>query len=267
MIFIGERINGLHLGVRKLILGKNKEAIQKLARRQAEAGAAYLDLNVGTAWLRPAEVMVWMVNAVQEVVATPIALDSRRLDVIEEGLKVCRNPVMINSTTGEKEKLGRFMELAVKHRAAIVGLTMDEQGIPPHAVGRVAVAKRILDFADGYGLPRERLFIDPVLLPLKFSPSQGPVILEAIREISKEKTPPHILVGLSNGSQGAKERRSINRIFMTMAMACGLDAAIADVLDPHLLEVVAAAEIILERHPYSDQFFQGLNKEAKAANG
>jgi 5-methyltetrahydrofolate corrinoid/iron sulfur protein methyltransferase len=262
LIFIGERINGLQLGVRKLILEKNKEAIQKLARRQAEAGAAYLDLNVGTAWLKPAEIMIWMVKTVQEVVSTPVALDSRRLDVIEAGLRVCRTPVMINSTTGEKEKLGRFMELAVKHQAAIVGLTMDEQGIPPHAVGRVAVAKRILDFADEYGLPRERLFIDPVLLPLKFSPSQGPIVLETIREIAKEKAPPHILVGLSNSSQGAKGRRLINRTFLTMAVACGLDAVIADVLDPHLREAVAAAEVILERHPYSDQFLQEIKKTA-----
>jgi 5-methyltetrahydrofolate corrinoid/iron sulfur protein methyltransferase len=154
------------------------------------------------------------------------------------------------------------MELAVKHQTAIVSLTMDEQGIPPHAVGRVAIAKRILDFADGYGLPRKRLFIDPVLLPLKFSPSQGPVILEAIREIAKEKVPPHILVGLSNSSQGAKGRRLINQTFLTMAMACGLDAVIADVLDPHLREAAAAAEIILERHPYSDQFLQEVKKTA-----
>ena len=262
MIFIGERINGLQLGVRKLILEKNKEAIQKLARRQAEAGAAYLDLNVGTAWLRPAEVMVWMVKTVQEVVSTPLALDSRRLDVIEAGLKVCRNPVMINCTTGEKEKLEGFMELAIKHQAALVGLTMDEQGIPPHAVGRVAVAKRILDFADRYGLPRDRLFIDPVLLPLKFSPSQGPIVLEAIREIAREKVPPHIVVGLSNGSQGAKERRLLDRTFLAMAMACGMDAVIADVLDPHLMEAAAAADVILERHPYSDQFLQEVKKTA-----
>jgi 5-methyltetrahydrofolate corrinoid/iron sulfur protein methyltransferase len=267
MIFIGERINSLQPGIRKLILEKNKEAIQKLARRQTEAGAVYLDLNVGTAWSRPAEVMVWMVKAVQEAVSTPLALDSRRLDVIEAGLKVCRNPAMINSTTGEKEKLGPFMELAVKHGAAIVGLAMDEQGIPPHAAGRLAVAKRILDSADGCGLRRERLFIDPVLLPLKFSPSQGPVVLEAIREIAKENPPPHILVGLSTGSQGAKGRRLINRTFLAMAMACGLDAVIADVLDPGLREAVAAAEIILERHPYSDQFLLGMNKQTKAVNG
>ncbi len=262
MIFIGERINGLQLGIRKLILEKNKAALHKLARRQAEAGAAYLDLNVGTAWLRPAEVMVWLVKTVQEVVTTPLALDSRRLDVIEAGLQASQNPVMINSTTGEKEKLDGFMKLAVKHQAAIVGLTMDEQGIPPHAVGRVAIAKRIIDFADGYGVPRDRLFIDPVLLPLKFSQFQGPVILEAIREIAGERVPPHILVGLSNCSQGAKGRRLINRTFLTMAMACGLDAAIADVLDRDLLEAVAAAEVILERHPYSDHFLQAVQKTA-----
>jgi len=260
MIFIGERINGLQLGVRKLILEKNKEAIQNMARRQVEAGAAYLDLNVGTAWLKPAEIMSWLVNAVQEAVSTPIALDSRRLDVIEAGLRVCQNPVMINSTTGEKEKLVRFMELAKKHSAAIVALTMDDQGIPPHAVGRVAIAKRIMDFADEYGVPRERLFIDPVLLPLRFSQSQGPVIFEAIREIAKEKDPAHIVIGLSNSSQGTKYRGLINRTFLTMAMACGLDAVIADVLDHNLIEAVAAAEVILERKPYSDHFWQGVKR-------
>jgi len=267
MIFIGERINGLHSGIRKLIQEKNKEAIQNLARRQAEAGAAYLDLNVGTAWPRPTEVMAWVVKLVQEAVSTPLALDSRRLDVIEAGLKVCRSPAMINSTTGEKEKLGPLMKLAVRYGAVIVGLTMDERGIPPHAAGRLAVAKRILDFADEQGLPRERLFIDPVLLPLKFSPAQGPVVLETIREIAREKTPPHILVGISTCSQGAKGRSLINRTFLTMAMACGLDAAIANVLDPDLREAAATAEIILEKHPYSDEFFQGMNRDLKVGNG
>jgi len=260
MIFIGERISGSQPRVYKLILEKNREEVQKLARKQAEAGAAYLDLNVGTAWLRPAEMMVWLVKTVQEVVNIPIALDSRRLDVIEAGIRACKNPVLINSTTGEKNKLASFMELAVKHKSAIVALTMDEQGIPPHAVGRVAIAKRIMEFADGYGLPRDRLFIDPVLLPLKFSHSQGPVILEAIRHIAQEKTPPHIIVGLSNVSQGAKGRRLINRTFLTMAMACGLDAVIADVLDPHLMEAATVAEVIVERHPHADQILRGVKK-------
>jgi len=262
MIFIGERINGLQPRVRKLILEKNKEAIHDMARRQVEAGAAYLDLNVGTAWLKPAEIMSWLVKTVQEVVSTPLALDSRRLDVIEAGLRVCQNPVMVNSTTGEKEKLAKFMELAVKHSAAVVALTMDEQGIPPHAVGRVAIAKRVMDFADSYGIPRDRLFIDPVLLPLKFSQSQGPVIFEAIREIAKEKTPPHIVVGLSNSSQGAKHRGLINRTFLAMAMGCGLDAVIGDVLDSHLMEAVAAAEVILERQPYTDHFLEGIKRSS-----
>ncbi|MCJ7495271.1 MAG: dihydropteroate synthase [Deltaproteobacteria bacterium] len=261
MIFIGERISGSQPRVYKLILEKNREEVQKLARKQAEAGAAYLDLNVGTAWLRPAEMMVWLVKTVQEVVNIPIALDSRRLDVIEAGIRVCKNPVLINSTTGEKNKLASFMDLAVKHKSAIIALTMDEQGIPPHAVGRVAIAKRIMEFADGYGLPRDRLFIDPVLLPLKFSQSQGPVVLEAIRQIARERVPPHIIVGLSNSSQGAKGRKLINRTFLTMAMACGLDAVIADVLDPQLKEAVIAAEMILEQQPYSDQFLKEVKKQ------
>ncbi len=264
MIIIGEKINGVQPGIRQAILEKDKEAIQRLARRQAEAGAAYLDLNPGTAWLKPAEIMVWLVKTVQEAVRIPIALDSRRVDVIEAGLRVCRNPVMINSTTGEKEKLPRFMELAARHEATLIGLTMDEQGIPPHAVGRAAIAKRILDFADQYGLTRDRIFIDPILLPLKFFQAQGPIVLEAIQGIAREKDSPHIVAGISNCSQGMKQRPLINRLFLSMAMACGLDAAIVDVLDSDLLETIAAAEVILERHPYSDQYIQKIKKQSVA---
>ena len=260
MIFIGERINGSQSHIYQLLLEKNKEEIQNLARRQAEAGTAYIDLNVGTAWLKPADTMVWLVKTVQEAVRTPLALDSRKIEVIEAGMRVCKNPVIVNSTTGEKNKLPSFMDLAVKHQASIIALTMDEQGIPPHAAGRVAIAKRIMEFADGYGLPRDRLFIDPVLLPLKFSQSQGPVILEAIRAISRERVPPHIVVGLSNSSQGARGRRLINRTFLTMAMACGLDAVIGDVLDPDLMEAATMADVILERRPDADQILRKIKK-------
>ncbi len=260
MIFIGERINGSHPHIYQLLLEKNKEEIQKLARKQAEAGTDYIDLNVGTAWLKPADTMVWLVKAVQEAVQTPLALDSRKIEVIEAGMRVCKNPVIVNSTTGEKNKLASFMDLAVKHQSSIIALTMDEQGIPPHAAGRVAIAKRIMEFADGYGLPRDRLFIDPVLLPLKFSQSQGPVILEAIRAVSRERVPPHIIVGLSNSSQGARGRRLINRTFLTMAMACGLDAVIGDVLDPDLMEAATTADVILERRAGADQILRKIKK-------
>lgn len=260
MIYIGERINGLNPKIYKLIQEKNKEAIQEIAQKQAAAGANYLDLNVGTAWLRPAEVMIWLVETVQEVVETPLAIDSRKLEVIEAGLKACRQPALINSTNGEKDKLDRLMPLAAQYKSAIVGLTMDEQGIPPHAVGRVAIAKRIMDYADNYGIPRERLFIDPVVLPLKFSQTQGPITLEAIRQIAQEKNPPHIVVGLSNISQGAKGRKLLNRTFLAMAICCGLDAVIADVLDTSLKEAAKAAEIVTGRLEYADK----LLKEVKS---
>lgn len=253
MIYIGERINGLNSKIYRLIQEKNKEAIQEIAKKQAEVGADYLDLNVGTAWLRPAEVMVWLVETVQEAVGTPLAIDSRKLEVIEAGLKACHKPALINSTTGEKGRLDRLMALAAQYSAAIVGLTMDEQGIPPHAVSRVAIAKRIMDYAESYGLPRDRLFIDPVVLPLKFAQTQGPIALEAMRQIAQEKNPPHLIVGLSNVSQGAKGRRLLNRTFLAMAICCGLDAVIADVLDASLIEASKAAEIVMGRLVYADK--------------
>lgn len=264
MIFIGERINGLNPKIYKLIQEKNKEALQEIAKKQAAAGVNYLDLNVGTAWLRPAEVMAWLVETVQEVVEIPLVIDSRKIEVIEAGLKACRKPSLINSTTGEKEKLDRLMALAAEYKASIVGLTMDSQGIPPHAVGRVAIAKRIMEYAENYGIARARIFIDPVLLPLRFSRAQGPITLETIRQIAKEKDPPHIIVGLSNASQGAKERRLINRVFLTMAITCGLDAVIADVLDADLVESALVAESILERQAEGDHFFKGIRMVRKS---
>ncbi len=266
MILIGEAINGLQAGIRQAILSRDKEAIRKLARAQVEAGAAFLDLSTGTAWPKPAEIMVWLVTAVQEAVEVPLSLNSRRLDVIEAGLRVCRNPVMINSATGEKEKVPYFMELALKHKADLVCLTMDEQGIPPHAVGRISIAKRILDFAEQYAFPRERIFIDPVLLPLKFFQSQGPIVLEAIRGIAQEKEAPHIVTAISNCSQGMKHRALINRTFLSMAIACGVDTVICDVSDTELMETISAAEVILERRAYSDQFVQEM-KKASAGGG
>lgn len=260
MIYIGEKINAVNPKIYKLIQEKNKEAIQEIAKKQAEAGADYLDLNVGTAWLRPAEVMVWLVEIVQEAVEIPLAIDSRKFEVIEAGLKVCRQPALINSTTGEKGKLDRLMPLAAEYKASLVGLTMYEQGIPPHTVGRVAIAKRIMNYAENYGISRDRIFIDPVLLPLRFSHSQGVITLETIKQVALEKDPPHLIVGLSNASQGAKGRKLINRIFLVMAIACGLDAVIADVLDTDLKEAALAAEAILGRHPEGDRFFRGIKK-------
>jgi 5-methyltetrahydrofolate corrinoid/iron sulfur protein methyltransferase len=207
--------------------------------------------------------MAWLVKTVQEAVDVPLSIDSRRLEVVEAGLKACKRAALINATTGEKEKLGRFMELASRYGAGLVGLTMDEQGIPPHAVGRVAIAKRILDYGESHGVPRDRLYIDPVVLPLKFSQSQGPVVLETIRQVALERTPPRIVVGLSNVSQGAKERKLINRTFLAAAITCGLDAVIADVLDRPLVEAARTAEVIAERRPYSDQFLRdGMREEA-----
>jgi 5-methyltetrahydrofolate corrinoid/iron sulfur protein methyltransferase len=266
MILIGEAINGLQPGIRQAILSRDKEVIRQLARKQVDAGAAFLDVSTGTAWPKPAEIMVWLVTTIQEGVEVPISLNSRRLDVIEAGLRVSRNPVMINAATGEKEKIPFFMELALKHKADLVCLTMDEQGIPPHAVGRISIAKRILDFAEQYSFPRERIYIDPVLLPLKFFQAQGSIVLEAIRGIALEKEPPHIIAGISNCSQGMKQRTLINRTFLSMAVACGLDTVICDVLDADLMETIAAAEVILERRPHSDPYAQETKKASAAGD-
>ncbi|MCP4411680.1 MAG: dihydropteroate synthase, partial [Gammaproteobacteria bacterium] len=129
MITLAERINGQFLDVKKAIKEKDPTVIHELAKKQTEAGATYLDINVGTAAADQEDAMKWLVESTQEAVKTPIALDSQKLDVIKAGLEVIKNDVMINSAQGDPETLDTYMQLAKQHNAALICLTMNKDGI------------------------------------------------------------------------------------------------------------------------------------------
>ena len=130
MLVIGELINGMFTAVGEAIKTKDKTAIQKLAKEQVEAGADMLDVNTGPASADPVDAMKWLIETIQEVVDVPLALDSTKTNVIEEGLRLCKKEAMINSTTAQKEKLDKLLPLAKQHNASLIALTMDKSGIP-----------------------------------------------------------------------------------------------------------------------------------------
>ncbi|MDP6380032.1 MAG: dihydropteroate synthase [Phycisphaerae bacterium] len=271
MIAIGERLNGMFNDVKQAIADKDKAVIQDLARRQTEAGASYLDVNVGTAAADQEGTMQWLVETIQETCPTPLALDSQKPNVIEAGLKVAdtSNGILLNSSPLNKksdpEVLDKYLAMADGNNGKLIALTMDAGGVPQDVDTRVALAAEIVSKAMELGFTPDRLFIDPIILPVNVPGAQAQPgnILEAIDQIKILCDPaPHITCGLSNVSQGTSERSLINRVFLSMAISHGMDSAIVDVLDEALMDIVATTEMLLNKQIYSDSFLKAYRMTA-----
>ncbi|HPU00875.1 MAG: methyltetrahydrofolate cobalamin methyltransferase [Firmicutes bacterium] len=261
MIIIGERINGMFKDIAKAIRDKDSAVIQDWARKQEQNGARYLDINVGPGAADPVAAMKWLVEVTQEVTDLPLCLDSTKYDAIEAGLKICKRPAMINSVPAEAPKMERVFSMAAEYGAEVICLAMNEEGIPKDAESRVALAMELVATADAFGVPIDSLYIDPLVLPCNVAQDHGPEVLETLRQIKLiSDPPPKTVVGLSNVSQGTKNRELINRTFAVMAMANGLDAAIADACDDELMAAVATARILLNMDIYCDSYIDVFKK-------
>jgi len=257
MYVIGERINGMFKEVRAAIQERNEQVIQNLAKAQLQAGANALDVNVGPAAAEPLEAMVWLVKTIRAVSRAPLAIDTTRAEVMEAGLAEAGPGSIINSTSGQQERLALFLPLAQKYEASVIGLTIDEKGIPRDGAGRTEIALRIVAAAAEHGLEMERLYLDPVILPVNVTQPTPGHVLSALREVRLlSDPPPKTVLGLSNISQGTTQRSLINRTYLVMAIAAGLDAAIMDPLDEELMNAGITAELLLNKQVYCDGYLK-----------
>ncbi len=257
MLVIGERINGMFRDIAKAIREKDPKPVQEWAQKQEYMGAAYLDINVGPAVSDKVEPMKWLVEVTQEVTKLPLCLDSTDYDAIEEGLKLCKQPAMINSVPAVQEKMDRVFPLAKEYDAEVIGLAMSEEGVPKDTESRVALAMELVANCDAHGVPLDSLYIDPLALPANVGQDHGPEVLETLRQVKLlSDPPPKTTVGLSNISQGTKNREILNRTFAVMGMACGLDSAVADACDEELMAAIATARVILNKDIYADSYIE-----------
>lgn len=262
MFIIGELINGMYKEIGRAIKEKDKTAIQKCALRQVDAGADALDVNCGPASSKPVSDIQWLVQAIQEVTDSPLALDSSKPAVIEAGLQALRNKAIINSTTADAGKLGILIPLAKKYGASLIGLTISAKGIPQNKDQRLELAAAIVATCVDLGFPVENLYLDPVVMPVNVAQAQMRDILESIREFKIISDPaPKTIVGLSNVSQGSCVRSLINRTFLTMGVAYGLDGAILDPSDKELMDAAITAELILNKQIYCDSYLDAYRKK------
>ena len=254
MIFIGERINTGFKKIKQAVLDKDPKPIQAWARKQTGAGATYLDVNLGAVSGKP-EDMCWMIETTQDAVDTPICIDTNKPAILAEAIKVCKKPALVNSTTAAQEKLDAIMPIVAEHNASVIGVVMDETGTPQNADKRVENAGLILAKAMELGIPPDSVFLDPIVMPLKFMQDQARHILEATRQfLLFSDPPPHIVCGLSNISNGTTHKKLINRIFLVMAINNGMDAAICDVMDTQLVNAARTAELVMNKEIYADSY-------------
>lgn len=246
MLIIGENIHIISPRVKKAVADRDAEAIQGMATLQVEHGADMVDLNIGPQKRRGVEIMDWIVDAVQEVTDVPLSLDTTNMAAIETGLKKVKRQAMINSTSADPERLNTGLPLAAKYNAKIIALTMGKSGIPTTAEGRVEMAMEVLiPKAMELGIPMEDLYLDPLVLTVNGTQEHAPETLNAVRFFKQLTDPPPMsVVGLSNVSNSVphENRSLINRTYVVMLMAAGLDAAIADPLDGKLSEYIRIVE-------------------------
>ncbi|UCG38528.1 MAG: homocysteine S-methyltransferase family protein [bacterium] len=244
---IGERLNptGRKALAQSVRSGKF-DPYREEAARQVQAGAQLLDVNVGVPGIDEEEAMAQAVLAVQQAVSVPLCLDSPRPEVIEAGLRVADGKVLINSVTGEKESLDRVLPLARKYGAAVLGLTLDEKGIPATAGERLAIARRILETALSMGIPREDVVIDCLTLS---AGAEQERVMETIRAVGlvKSELGLNTLLGVSNVSYGLPAREFINAAFLGMAAASGLSGAIVNPFHETSMGILNAARVILNQ--------------------
>ena len=262
MFIIGERINGMFENVARAIREGDKATVQDLALKQIEAGADALDVNVGPAAEDPLRAMEWLVNTISEVANRPLAIDTPKFEVMEAGLNLCKNKAIINSTSGDRERLDKLLPLAKKYSASIIGLTMNKRGIPQNAESRAEIAAQIVTCAQEQGIDMSELYIDGVILPVNVAQDHSREVLETIRQCKLLcDPPPKTILGLSNVSQKTLDRSLVNRTYLAMAIACGLDAAILDPLDKDLMNSMITAELLMGKQIYCDKYLEAYKKK------
>ncbi len=248
MYIIGENIHIISPKVKEAIANRDGAFFVDLARRQVQNGAAALDLNVGPQKKAGTEVVPWLIEVVQEAVGQDftLSLDTTNLEAIKAGLKkIPRGKAIINSTSAEAERLESVPPVAVEYGTKLIGLTMAKEGIPVSAEARVSLAlEKLVPRCEEVGLPLEHLIVDPLVLTVKGCQEYVPQCVEAVRILKQSGLPLLTNAGLSNVSNQVppEMRPLINRTYMVMLMAVGLDMAIADPLDQHLKEFIRIVE-------------------------
>lgn len=263
-VIIGEKINPTGRKKMAAALQDGDFAyIRELATQQVAAGADILDINVGVPGLDDVALMVQVVKFVSELVDVPLCLDSPNPQALAAGLAVAPGKPLVNSVSGEEERLKAVLPLVKEYGAAVIGLTMDDNGIPTGVEDRIAIAEKILERAVKSGIPAEDVIIDPLVMTVGTDSQAGVITLRTI-ELLRKALGVNINLGASNISFGLPDRTTINQAFLVLAMGAGANCLITD--PSKMTGFIRATDLLLGRDDYAARYiryYRSLPKESR----
>jgi len=265
VIVIGEKINATRSAVRDIIEQRQADQLADLAQKQAAAGAAYIDVNVGTGrgtQQDEIEAMQWAVEVICPAVDKPLCIDTADPAVMEAGLEAMeQRSTMINSTKADAKNLESVLPLAARFKAPVVALAMDHRGIPETVEGRIEACRMIAAACREFEVPIESVFFDPLVLPVSTDARQGKVTLDTLAAIKQTLPGARAAMGLSNISFGLPGRVLLNTAFLQMAIYAGLDAAIMDPMNTDMMQAARTGDALMGRDRHFRKYSRALRKK------
>lgn len=260
MLIVGESINGTIEKVGQAIAGRDEAVILRLAREQKERGAHMLDVNAGLGGRDEVADLTWLIKQVQGEVELPLMIDSSDPQAIEAALALHRGRPLVNSITAESRKKSRLLPVVAAHDCGVVALCLTEDGIPKTPTHRLEVARGLVDELVQAGKPLDDIYLDPLVLTIATDWQGGAVALKTIQLFKQELPGVKVIAGLSNVGFGMPQRRILNRTFLSMAVALGLDGAILDVRDSSLMATVLATQALAGRDKWCRGYLQAFRE-------
>jgi 5-methyltetrahydrofolate--homocysteine methyltransferase len=265
-VLIGERINPTgRVKLAAEMAAGDFERVRADARAQAEAGAHVLDVNAGIPLVDEPALLAEAVRVVQSTVDVPLSIDSSIVKALEAGLAAYQGKPLVNSVTGEDERLESVLPLVAQHGAAVIGIANDETGISEDPAVRFAVARRIVERAEAFGIPRQDVLIDPLAMPIGAMRSAGVSLFEIVRRVSGELGV-NTICGASNISFGLPDRPGLNASFLAMAIASGMTCAITNPLEESIRKAILAADVLMG-HDENCAAWLAAHREASGGEG
>ena len=260
MLIVGELINASRSSIREAIETENVEAIKRVAKDQVENDADLVDVNAGVFADREVDYLKWLVETVQEAVDAPCCIDSPNPKAVEAALSIHKGAAMINSISMEEERYNALLPMVAGSGCKVVALCMSDAGIPRTAEDRLSLADKLINGLVKNNVPIEDIYVDPLIQPISTDHTFGREFLKAIEMIRARFEGVHTICGLSNISYGMPERRSLNRIFVAMAITKRLDAAILDPSDKEMMDNIIAAETLAGEDPHCRRYLRAYRK-------
>lgn len=262
MKIIGEKINGTRQRVADAINERDADYIRDLAQKQVKAGSDWLDVNAGTHPDKEPDDLVWLIETIQSAVDVPLALDSANPKALEIGIQKVNRTPLINSISGEPDRLEKILPLVAEYGCDVIALAMDDKKVPETYSKRIEVIEVVLEATRARGIPNDKVYIDPLVMTIATISQSAIIACDTIRAVHAKYPDVHFTMGLSNISFGLPARKQINRGFLILAMQAGLDSAILDPLDREIQAAILTAELLLGKDKHCLNFVQA-SREGK----